>query len=176
MNTAAPRGHVAIVGPTQSGKSTLARAMAREYMRRGIPVLVCDPNGEKWPVARPVFNNSAAFIEYAKQCRRCALFIDEASATVGRGKSAEACEWLVTRARHWGHVSHLMLHTVVSVEPKIRLNIPRWFMFRPTEDGCRIIEREQGARGLVSMAGAVSQFQFLQVEPSQDGRICKLDI
>jgi hypothetical protein len=151
--------------------------MARAHIAAGELVLVCDPNNEAgWPSSRAVFTDPVAFIEYAKRCRRCALFMEEASATIGRGKSAAACEWLVTRARHWGHVSYLMLHTVTTVEPKIRLNLPRWFMFRPTEDGARIIEREQGARGLVSLIPSVSQYSYLQVEPSQDGKVCKLRI
>lgn len=154
--------HVAIVGPTMCGKTTLACALAENYRASGVHVLVCDPLANPWPATWQT-TDRAAFIAAAKKSRRCALFIDEAGQTISRDPEAE---WLFTTARHWGHVTHVMSQGGTQLTPTMRGQCSRIFLFGCTPRVAEMWAEEFNEPGLLS-ASALPRFEFLFKERFQ---------
>lgn len=149
--------HVGIFGPTMSGKTTLAQHLAREMLRQGVAVLVLDPFGERWPCTWQT-DDRARFLTKAKSSRRCALFLDEAGATVAREDDAE---WLFTRSRHWGHRLHCIGQSGTQLTPLMRGQISTLFLFRASRRVAELWAEEFAVDGIAS-AVDLSQFEFLR--------------
>lgn len=161
--------HVAIVGPTMCGKSTLGASLASAFLAAGVNVLVCDPLASDWPCTWQT-TNRADFIAAAKQSRRCALFIDEAGQTISRDPDAE---WLFTTARHWGHVTHVMSQGGTQLTPTMRGQCSRLFLFGCTPRVSEMWAEEFNEPGLLA-APSLPRFEFLFKERFQPLRRQKL--
>lgn len=119
--------HVAILGITNSGKTTLAKRLAREYRARRVPVLVLDPMGTGWDCDY-ITDDPDTFLLAARDSRGCMLFIDEAGEVVGQWDREH--HWLATRARHYGHVSHFISQRGVQIARTVRDQCTKMFLFR----------------------------------------------
>lgn len=119
------KGHMAIIGMTESGKSTLAMALAREYLRQRIGVIVLEPRRSiRWPCTCQT-DNMDQFLDLAKRSRRCALFAEES----GRFGREQAFSWLFTESRQEGHVFHYLSQYHAQVPPIARTNCLRLSLF-----------------------------------------------
>ena len=107
--------HCMIIGQTMSGKTTLARKMISEYIKRKREPLVCDPIGSSGWDGCEMHNNVAAVIESAKQSRQRPIFVDE----FGLCDPKEA-QILATTIRHWGHRTHFIGQRYIMMPPNIR--------------------------------------------------------
>lgn len=114
-------GHTLILGQTESGKTTLAKRMATQYVAAGITPIVLDRTVDPgWPTDF-IFKYSANFLAYVKdasKCMSCALFVDESGMSLDKYDSDT--EWLTTTARHHGHRTHLLAHRAEMVNTNVR--------------------------------------------------------
>lgn len=124
--------HAGVIGMQQSGKTTLALAMARGYRRAGYAVLVLDPHLNPHWQADWMTDQLPAFLRKAKNSQRCALFVeetgDESNGEKPIGKQP-GFPWLVTQAHHLGHVTHYLSQYHAQVPPVVRCNVRRLFLF-----------------------------------------------
>lgn len=122
--------HAAIMGPTLFGKSFAAKQLCADWERKGRRCLVLDPFGTKWNASFQC-RNIENFLTVARASRNCALFVDEAGQLDMRDP---AHDWLLTGARHWGHVTHIIGQSGVYLSPVQRAQISRLLLFRTTEE------------------------------------------
>lgn len=157
MTAERQRGHSAIIGMTESGKTTLAKRMAHEYRRRGFGVLVLDPwKSPDWP-ADFVTADLGAFLRKAHASRRCALFVEEVG---GFGRRPEFA-WLFTQARHWGHATHYLSQYHSQVPPIVRSNCARLFLFRVSASSAKEWADDFAQPAIATLAASLAQFHFV---------------
>lgn len=151
--------HAGIFGPTLCGKTTLAFLLAQQFEASGVRCLALDPYDAPWPVTWKT-RKIDAFIAKAKDSRSCALFVDEAGQLDLRDPDHE---WLLTGARHWGHVTHIIGQSGVQLSPLGRSSITRLFLFRSTEETAeywRTAFVDDRIRGATTLA----RFQFIYAQ------------
>jgi DNA helicase HerA-like ATPase len=127
--------HGLIIGVTQSGKTTLAHSMAKEFARKGQAVIVFDPLGtptaaNSWPESAIVFNDKAPFLAYMarEDVSHAHVFIDEAYEIFRHGDPDNY--WLLTRGRHYGFQCFLISQRPTMLPPSVRTQCGVAFMFR----------------------------------------------
>tara|TARA_R110000803_G_scaffold188111_1_gene250512 strand:+ start:3766 stop:4386 length:621 start_codon:yes stop_codon:yes gene_type:complete len=119
------KGHLAIIGMTESGKSTLAHSIALNYMKAGIPVIVLEPRKSiQWPCTFQT-DSLEEFLSVAKRSRKCAIFCEES----GRFGRDPDFAWLFTESRQEGHVFHYLSQYHAQVPPIARTNCLRLALF-----------------------------------------------
>lgn len=163
--------HAGIYGPTLCGKTTLGKELCADFEARGYHTLVCHPWDRNWPCTWWT-NNLEQFIAKAKDSRSCALFIDEGGQVQLR--DAE-CEWLVTGARNWGHVTHLMGNATRQITPTMRDNLSRLFLFKCGKEAAKKWY-EVFAEEDIKQAVTLEKYQFLQIESFQPTLTRKLNL
>lgn len=149
--------HSLIIGTTESGKTTLAKSLARQYRAKGIKIIVLDPlRDPEWP-ADYMARTLEDFLRVAKASRRCALFVDESGRALGK-YNVEA-EWTTTMARHWGHASHIIAQRAEQVAPTVRGQCGQAFIFRVSSDDAKSMANEY-ADATLRGACSLAQFHF----------------
>lgn len=149
--------HSLIVGQTESGKTTLAIHLAQEYQKRGIKVAVLDPMLDRRWSADFITDDPQAFTAVARSSRRCALFVDESGAVIGRYN--DEFFWLATQARHLGHNSHFITQRAAQLNPTVRDQCGHLFAFRLSFRDAKVLSDEYGMREL-STAYELQKFHF----------------
>jgi DNA polymerase III delta prime subunit len=141
--------HSLYIGVTQSGKTTLARACARDLSRRGHEGAVYDPVGTGtagggWPEGWPVFDDPDEFLAYATDPKnlRKHLFVDEAHEILGHDGRDNF--WLLTKGRHFGLFLHVMSQRPNKLHPDVRTNCAICYMFRLAQDDAYEIGKDYG--------------------------------
>lgn len=157
------KGHLAVCGMTQSGKSYLAKALAGRALKAGRPVLVLDPflYGD-WPCSW-ITKDPEAFMRKAKASTGCLLVVDECGVTIGRGVEARGKEWLVTASRHQGHRAMLLAQRATQIEPIFRDNISELFLFAVYKDSAEIWAETFNDDALRTAPG-LKKYHFLHKE------------
>lgn len=161
--------HAAIFGPTMCGKTTLAKELCADFERRGIRTIVLDPYDAEWPCTFQT-RKIGEFLKTAKTSRCCALFADEAGQLDLRDPEHE---WILTGARHFGHVCHISGQTGVQLTPLGRSSVTRLFLFRSTEETAEywrtafVDDRIRGATTL-------KQYEFLHAQMFGDVKRMRL--
>jgi DNA helicase HerA-like ATPase len=99
--------HALICGVTLTGKTTLARVIARDVEKAGGRVIVYDPVGTQtggggWPASAVIFDDPDEFIEYMNHpdVYDAHVFVDEADEVFSL--SDRANYWLPKKGRHFG--------------------------------------------------------------------------
>lgn len=140
--------HSLYTGVTQSGKTTLARAMARQASATG-RVVVYDPLGSptaggEWGERSEVHEDLEPFLQrvYAPEFTNADVFIDEAHHVFNHQDKSHL--WLLTQGRHYGLRLHLLTQRPTKVHPDARTNCGRCFMFRLAHDDARSIGLDYG--------------------------------
>lgn len=119
--------HALILGISESGKTTLALRLARQYKAAGVGVLVLDPlRNPEWH-ADFITGDEAEFLDMFWRSRSCMCFIDEAGEAVGRYNVA--MQKTVTRGRHWGHGVHVITQRGAQLSPTVRDQCRHLFLF-----------------------------------------------
>lgn len=132
--------HVLILGTTEIGKTTLAKRLAADYQKAGIPVIVLDP------IADPNFpadfrtTDPEKFLESFWDSRSCAVFIDEAGDAVG--KYNDVMNRTATRGRHWGHNVHYITQRASLLSTTVRDMCSHLYLFRSGLNDCKIHAEE----------------------------------
>jgi hypothetical protein len=103
---------------TESGKTTLAKHLARRYKSNDVPVIVLDSlNDPEW-ICDYQTTDPDEFLRVFWASKRCACFIDEAGDAVGRFNTV--MQKTATRGRHWGHSVHYISQRGVQIAPTVR--------------------------------------------------------
>lgn len=162
--------HAAIIGMTGSGKTVLAREIARTHRKQGCGVLVLDPfRSPEWP-ADFITESMTAFLAKAKASRRCALFVEEAG---DFGRTPEFA-WLFTQARHWGHVTHYVSQYHSQVPPIVRSNCERLFLFRVSSRSAETWAEDFAQPEIGTLAAGLPRYHFVAAGRYAVPRVCTL--
>jgi len=120
--------HTLIIGITGSGKTTLAKALSQQYLKRNIPVFVLDPLlSEKWN-ANYITDNPDEFVETVFDNVNCAVFVDESAETIGR--YAGIMQKLATSSRNLGHNVHFICQRPKQLDINMRTQCENIFVFK----------------------------------------------
>jgi len=141
---------------TLSGKSNLAKRLAREYQRRGVKVAVLDPlNDPDW-CADFQTRDPQAFLQCVKRSRQLALFIDESGETIGRYN--DEMFWLATRARHYGHKSHFISQRPTQLSRTVWTQCTELFLYNVSTYDAKLLADEFNKPGLRE-ADSLAQYE-----------------
>lgn len=135
--------HSLILGMTLSGKSTLAKALARRYAFSGIGILVHDPMGDpEWPTGESGFRTSDTdeFLAAFFASRSCAVFVDEAGDSAGQHD--KEMQKTATKGRHFGHRVHYISQRGTMINRTIRDQCSHLFLFATALEDCKVHSRE----------------------------------
>jgi hypothetical protein len=136
-------------GATMTGKTTLARSMAREWAgkKNALPIVVLDPVGTftaggGWPDNAAVFSDSDAFWNWVGQHGNALLIIDEAGDEFSVGQSEN--HWLARRGRHYGYHVWFICQRPMLMAPNVRSQIDTAFVFRMSESDTKLVCADLG--------------------------------
>lgn len=149
--------HVLILGMTQSGKTTLAKALVQRYRKNGIGVLVLDPLNDPGWCANWQTNDPAAFLDTFWNSRQCACFIDESGDAVGRYD--EAMQRTATRGRHWGHRVHYLTQRGAQLSRTVRDQCSEIFLFTTSQKDAKL-HAEEWNRDELAKAHTLQQGEY----------------
>lgn len=150
--------HVGIFGPGQSGKTTLVKAMVKEFRREGFEAMALDPNGEDWGEGVEVFTDPDTFFAEAWKRERYILIIEEATETINRDK---ALTKVFTRIRHRGHKLIVVGHSGTNLLPIMREQIHFLHLFRQSPQAAAIWA-ETFADERIMLSTTLAQYEFLR--------------
>ena len=166
--------------------------MAKSAAGGGVPVLILDPSGARWPDADFVTSDTDEYIEYVFACERSLLIIDEAAEAIGRAQSKDdaARIKLATRSRHRGHSAIFITQDAITLNSTIRRQCEKLWCFRQSFQSIKTLSQHFSNDAIMSatqlkkgeclyadLYGNVSQFNVfsvdkrsrrLQREPSTD--------
>lgn len=141
--------HALILGMTQSGKSTLAKKLARGYKANGQGILVLDPLGDDWDCDFKT-PEPAEFLRVVWDSRSCAAFVDEAGDSAGQHD--KDMQRTATRGRHWGHRFHYISQRGTMINRTIRDQCTHLFLFGTALEDCKTHAKEWNKPQLLEAA------------------------
>ena len=166
--------HTLISGITNSGKTFLAKQLAKEFKKQKRGVLVLDVLNDNWDCHFKT-TSPQQFLAVAKSNCNCALFIDESSVSIGRGVDARAMHWLATMSRHWGHRAYFILQRINQIEPIIRSQCTEFFCFRGSATDSKLLIEETGD-AYFSRLPELPQYHFIHKKAFQNPKISVLKV
>lgn len=128
--------HSAIIGKTESGKTTLAKKLAAGLRARGYGILVLDPFLDNFDCDF-ITDDTEKFLSVCRGSWNCQIFVDEAGMTCGN--YAQNMHWLATAARHNFHNVFFIAQRYKMLAVNIRGNLGRVFLFSVPKSICRDI-------------------------------------
>lgn len=132
--------------------------------------MVLDPLQDKWPTPY-VYHDPATFLRAVSNARECMVFVDESGEMIGRFN--EEMQWLATRARHYGHVSHFLTQRATQLAATVRTQCSHAFVFRSSATDARILADEFACPQLAASC-ALPIGGYLYV--GADGRVTRGDL
>lgn len=151
-----------IIGSSESGKSTLAKAFARELTKAKQTVIVMDYNNDPDWVCSYRTDDIDDFTSKVKGNRSCHLFIDEGGAVFREGHDTSNL-WLATRIRHWGHNVTFISQMYTQIPMGIRTNCTRLYMFSSGLKHSMVMADEWNCRELMN-ANVLPKYHFYMVD------------
>lgn len=129
--------HGAIIGMTTSGKTTLAKEMAKAFRARGVETLVLRKPREVWPAASASWqtDDPERFLSAFWQSKSCACFMELSDGAVS--KWDERFHKCFTEGRHEGHRCFYISQFASTVHPVIRGNCESLYLFTVDYDGAK---------------------------------------
>jgi DNA polymerase III delta prime subunit len=141
--------HSLIIGVTESGKTTLARALARELAGKKQTVIVYDPVGTitaggGWPESAKIFQDEKEFWKYLDRddIGHAHIFVDEAGDLFNLSKRENY--WLLTRGRHFGFFVYMICQRPTMIAPSARTQAATCYMFRLANSDAKEICADMG--------------------------------
>ena len=131
--------HGLILGMTESGKTSLAKQLIKEFQKKGIHCISLDPLGDPSFGSDFATNDPAEFESMWKRSRSCACFIDEAGSV---GKFSETLREAATKGRHWGHHFYFLSQKATQIEPLVRDQCGVLFLFRTGNQSRKMLSEE----------------------------------
>lgn len=150
-----------VFGPSLAGKTTLAKALSREYWQRyKMRTLVLDLNAEEWGQQALLFTDEEKFWIAVWKTQGCLVIVDEASETINRDKGLIG---VFTRLRHNNHKLLVIGHSGVNLLPIMRQQIDTLYLFRQSRKSCAIWV-EDFIEDSLEQAFELEQYEFLRAE------------
>ena len=149
--------HMLIVGTTESGKSMLAKDIARRWTRAGGTAFVLDPLLHTWE-ATEVTADGDRFLALATSHQSCLLVVDEGAETIGR--YAGEMRWLATRSRHYGHTAVFVTQRATDVDRTVRDQCRHIAVFAVSAYDVALLVREFPQAGLERAVGLAQHHYF----------------
>lgn len=146
--------HLLICGVTQSGKTTLAHALAEHEARQKNPrqMIVYDPVGTEtaagtWPECSPAVDIYTERDEFLKELpkyegRPCLIFVDEADDVFRHSEPENTA--IIRRGRHHGWQIVLITQRPKLLSPSARSQCGRIAMFRMARDDAKAVANDAG--------------------------------
>lgn len=135
---------------TESGKTTLAKQLARAYKSKGIGVIVLDPLNDSGWEADFKTHDVDDFLKVYWDSRQCMAFIDESGDSVGRFDKLMIKT--ATRGRHWGHSNHYITQRGQQIARTVRDQCSNLFLFNTALEDCKIHGKEWNKPELIEAA------------------------
>lgn len=164
---------IGVFGPTESGKTTLAKAIVENrYRKAGIKSLVLDPHLESWPASATVYADELEFWSNVWNTEGRMIVVDEASSTVARDKSLIPA---FTKIRHKLH--HLMVigHNGTDLLPVMRDSLTQIFLFRQSKKAAAMWVEVFACEDLMKCT-TLDRYQFLYYSSFGVAQIQKLEL
>lgn len=149
--------HTLITGTTESGKSLLAKAIAREWHAEGYRVMVLDPRLSVWKGASLVTADSDFFMEEVNEWEHCLLIVDESGEAIGH--YAPEMRTLATTLRHNFHSSIFIVQSATQLDPIIRRQCRYCAAFSCTEAEAKTLATEYPQAGF-ERAVTLRKFEY----------------
>lgn len=142
--------HTLYTGVTKTGKTTLARYVARQMaaMRNPPAIWVYDPvvststHGGGWPESALVWEDFDSFMTHVGRNGNAQLFIDESADHFKVGDTEN--HWLARRGRHYGYTCHFISQRPKMIAPNVRGQCGRAYVFRLASDDLQEIAKDLG--------------------------------
>lgn len=135
--------HSLITGMTESGKTSLAKLLARKLKKAGKKIYVLDPVHDPEWEADFQTNKPDEFLEFIhdrKNWGNAHLFIDESGRAIGR--YSKPMEFLGTTSRHFGYSCWCIVHRVEMIPVVLRQSCSQCFAFCALEEDLKTIASE----------------------------------
>ena len=155
---------------TESGKTTLAKELARRYQRAGISVIVLDPMRDQW-AADYQTDDAGEFLKTFWASRRCMVFIDESGDAIGRYN--DVMNQTATKGRHWGHSVHYITQRGAQISRTIRDQTSHLFLFATARPDAKVhaVEWNKSELETASAFKAGEYFHATRFGPAEKGNI-----
>jgi|SRR5882757_2601916 len=162
-----------IFGPKLSGKTTLARALSKEYWRASqMRTLVLDLNNEDWGEQAFVSTNEAEFWSMVWKAQGMLIVVEESAETINRDKKLIA---VFTRLRHLKHKLLVIGHSGVNLLPIMREQLDTLYLFRQSERASKVWAETFCQKDLMQ-AQELQQFEFFYTSLYSSPKKTKLKI
>ena len=163
--------HSLILGSTESGKTTLARKIARKLSESGHEILVLDPifsgDAETWST-RDVYTSPENFLPVFWNTHNRFVFIDESDSVMRRAINLELVQTGM-RGRHNGHSVTYITHFRTDLLPALRSQCSQLFLFSTGSDDAYALAQEWRCSEL-EKAPDLAQGQFYWVRRFWHGK------
>ena len=166
--------HVLTVGQTKSGKTLCNQALARNYKKHGIGVVVLDRMADPNWAADWMTGNTDEFIEFIRnpdKCLQCAIFVDDSGGSLN--KYVCDFDWLTTESRHHGHIAHLITQRAQQVSLNIRSQCSKLNCFNINPKDAKIYAEDFNEPILLN-ASKLPKGHFYCVERFQETRLLRM--
>lgn len=155
--------HRLVVGSTMTGKTTVARTLAAEAVRRGVAVTVYDPLNSDWHTDN-VYTCEEEFFSAASSLANSGAkqlaIIDEADTVLNAGNRQRL--WIATRGRHYGIELVLITQRPTLIVPTARNMCGELYAFRVSSSDAALLAQDFADDRIKDRAPALSQGQFLR--------------
>lgn len=120
---------------TESGKTTIAKAICRNLAASQIPTLVLDPMHDEWAASFQT-DDPDEFLRAFWQYRSCHVFIDESGDSIGRFN--KLMDQTATKGRHWGHSCYYITQRGAQISRTIRDQCSHLFLFATARPDAKV--------------------------------------
>ena len=148
--------HTGYYGITMSGKTTMARHIARECAKAKHAIVVFDPigsgtHGGDWPKESRIYSDPEHFGRDIARTQNAQVFIDEADLIFPHANKDN--HWLMRRGRHQGLYVHLITQRPNLVDPSCRSMCGRAYLFRLNKTDRVAILADHGHEDIMPSTG-----------------------
>lgn len=159
-----PTPRLLIVGASETGKTTLAKMIARELEKRTFAVTVYDPLISEWSPDALVSGDEEEFFSdldaQYQAGKRQAVFIDEADTILSVAHRRNF--WVLTRGRHFLLSPHVITQRPALVAPTIRGQCNQAYVFQVSTADAKLLADDFACEGLRD-APNLQQGEYLHV-------------
>lgn len=152
--------HSLILGMTESGKTTLAKALTHQFHKQGIGVLLLDPMNDPGYAAHYRTADPSAFLDVLWANQSCMCFVDESADMVGRFDTT--MQQTATKGRHFGHSCFYISQRGAQLSATVRAQCRHLYLFTSAKDDCKTLANEFNKPELLN-ANSLPQGHFYDV-------------
>lgn len=131
---------------TESGKTTLAKELAKRLKSSGHHVIVLDPMHDAWECDYQT-DDPDEFLRTFWASKSCHVFIDESGDAVGRYNTL--MNQTATKGRHWGHSVYYITQRGAQISRTVRDQCSHLFLFATARPDAEIHAKEWNKPQLV---------------------------